>query len=141
MLETYRGIVHPNELDHMGHMNVQYYDGKFSDATFHLFAKIGMTNTYFQQKNRGMAAVQQNITYKAEAMVGDLLVCKTHILEVKDKIMRYAHHMFNSETGQLIAISEITGAHLDREIRKSCPFPDDIKALATASINTDAPTL
>ncbi len=25
MIESYRGVVYPSQLDHMGHMNVQWY--------------------------------------------------------------------------------------------------------------------
>jgi len=126
MLETYRGVVRPSQLDHMDHMNVQYYTAKFDEATWHWFSAVGLTNGYFNAENRGMAAVLQVTNYKAEARAGDLLICKTEMLEVKNKTIRFIHHMQNSETGILIATSELTAVHLDREVRKACPFPDDI---------------
>ncbi|MBL4731350.1 MAG: thioesterase family protein [Rhizobiaceae bacterium] len=128
MIETYRGVVRPAELDHMAHMNVQFYIGKFDEATWHLFSAAGLTNAYFQAENRGMAAVLQTTNYKAEAMAGDLLVCRSEILEVKDKTIRFIHHMTNPESGKLLATTELIAAHLDRNIRKSCLFPDHIKA-------------
>ncbi len=42
MIETYRGVIYPWNCDHMGHMNVQYYVGKFDEATWQLFAFLGM---------------------------------------------------------------------------------------------------
>ena len=126
MLETYRGVVRPTQLDHMGHMNVQYYTAKFDEASWHWFSALGLTNDYFNTENRGMAAVLQVTNYKAEAIAGDLLNCRTEMLEVKNKVIRFMHHMKNSETGVLIATSELTAAHLDRVARKACPFPDDI---------------
>ena len=58
---TYRGAVYPWHCDHIGHMNVMWYVGKFDEATWHLFAAVGLTPSYLRSGHRGMAAVQQNI--------------------------------------------------------------------------------
>ena len=41
--ETYRGAIYPWQCDHMGHMNVMWYVGKFDEATWNLFAALGVT--------------------------------------------------------------------------------------------------
>ena len=61
---TYRGTVYPWQCDHVGHMNIMWYVGKFDEANWNLFARIGLTPTYLRQSGHGMAAVQQNISYK-----------------------------------------------------------------------------
>lgn len=127
MIETYRGVVYPNQLDHMGHMNVQWYTAKFDEGTWHLFSSIGITSAYIRQNNKGMAAVEQTIKYKAEVLAGDLLVIKSRIIEIKDKSIRFIHTMYNAETGVELATSELVGIHLDRELRKACSLPDFIK--------------
>jgi acyl-CoA thioester hydrolase len=66
LLETYRGAVYPWHCDHMGHRNVMWYVGKFDEATWNLFASLGVTPAYLREQSRAMAAVQQNITYKRE---------------------------------------------------------------------------
>ena len=126
MIETYRGVVYPNQLDHMGHMNVQWYTAKFDEATWHLFASIGITSEYIKKNNKGMAAVEQNIKYKAEVMAGDLLVIKSRVIEVKAKILRFLHVMYNAETNQEVASSELVGVHIDRQERKSCLLPKSV---------------
>ncbi len=128
MIETYRGVVYPNQIDHMGHMNVQWYTAKFDEATWHLFSAVGITNKYIQDDQRGMAALEQITKYKSEVTAGELLVIKSKILEVKDKTLRFFHVMFNAETEKEIATSELLGVHLDRTKRKSCIFPKKIKA-------------
>jgi acyl-CoA thioester hydrolase len=50
----------------MGHMNVMWYVGKFDEATWNLFASLGVTPAYLREQSRALAAVQQNITYKRE---------------------------------------------------------------------------
>jgi acyl-CoA thioester hydrolase len=71
LTETYRGAIYPWHCDHMGHMNVMWYVGKFDEATWNLFAMLGVTATYLKENRRGMAAVQQNITYRREMRAGD----------------------------------------------------------------------
>jgi acyl-CoA thioesterase FadM len=34
LIDTYRGVVYPWHCDHMGHMNVMWYVGKFDEATW-----------------------------------------------------------------------------------------------------------
>lgn len=127
MIETYRGIVYPNHLDHMGHMNVQWYMAKFDEGTWHFLSMIGITSGYIRETNMGMAALEQRLQYKAEAMVGDLLIVKTRPLEITQKVVRFIHHMYNAETGQELASNECIGVHFDRNSRKSCPLPDAVR--------------
>lgn len=127
MIETYKGVVYPNQIDHMDHMNVQWYTAKFDEATWHLFSEVGITSNYIRKNNKGMAALEQITKYKSEVMSGDLLVIKSKIVEVKDKTVRFVHYMYNSETGIEVATSELLGVHLDKKERKACPLPEDIK--------------
>jgi len=126
MIETYRGVVRPNHLDHMGHMNVQWYTAKFDDATWHLFSALGLTPAYFEAENRGMAAVEQTTKYLAEAVAGDLLLCRSKVLAIGNKTVTFMHHMINADTDTKIATSELVAAHLDRGERKACPLPDAV---------------
>ena len=78
---TYRGAVYPWHCDHVGHMNVMWYVGKFDEATWNFFARLGLTPAYLRDAGRGMAAGQQNITYKRELLAGD-------VVEVVKKVRR-----------------------------------------------------
>lgn len=127
MIETYRGVVYPHHIDHMGHMNVKWHAAKFDEATWHLFSMTGISSSYIRENNKGMAAVEQTTKYKAEAVAGDLIVIKSKILEVTDKIIRFIHVMLNSETGMELSTSELVGVHFDRKKRKSCVIPEEIK--------------
>jgi len=125
-IETYRGVVYPWHCDHMGHMNVMWYTGKFDEATWSLFSHAGITATYLRDGERGMAAVQQNITYKREVGAGTVLFIRSAILEVRDRVMRFTHEMVDSETHEVVATSELTAVHFDRKARKACPLPAEM---------------
>ena len=129
-LITYRGTVYPWHCDHIGHMNVMWYVGKFDEATWHFFANLGLTPTYLRDSQRGMAAVQQNISYKREVMAGDIVEIASGLLEIRDKVVRFQHDMHNAENGEVVCSCELTAMHLDRRIRKSTAFEADIRAKA-----------
>src|SRR5690242_21713597 len=100
---TYKGTVYPWHCDHMGHMNVMWYVGKFDEATWHVFARIGVTPTYLRELQRGMAAVQQNITYRRELVAGDLIEIRSRLLDVRDKVIVFRHEMRNIEHDEIAA--------------------------------------
>ena len=127
---TYRGTVYPWHCDHVGHMNIMWYAGKFDEANWNLFARIGLTPTCFRESGRGMAAFQQNIIYKRELLAGDIVEVKSIVLEVRDKSIRFRHEMRNAETGEVAAVCEITAVHMDREARKSTAFAGAIRRSA-----------
>ena len=69
----------------MGHMNVMWYTGKFDEASWVFLSHLGLTRSVLRGRNRMMAAVQQNITYKRELLAGDIITIRSGILELKEK--------------------------------------------------------
>ncbi|MBV9072072.1 MAG: acyl-CoA thioesterase [Acidobacteria bacterium] len=131
---TYKGVVYPWHCDQMGHMNVMWYTGKFDEATWNLLAELGLGRSYMEERNCGMVAVQQNTSYKKELVAGDLIEIRSAVLEVREKVIRFQHEMRNTQTGEVAALTELTGVHLDRKTRRSCPLPDNARAAAAARI-------
>lgn len=132
VIETYRGIVHMSQLDHMGHMNVQFYTAKFDEAAWHLFAALGLDLKYMNDTNTGMAAVEQTTKYMAELMAGDLLVIKSEVLELKEKTIRFKHYMYRLGDNVLSSTTELVGVHMDREVRKSVVLPQFVSEKVAA---------
>jgi acyl-CoA thioester hydrolase len=127
---TGRGTVYPWHCDHMGHMNVMWYVGKFDEATWQMFTLLGLTPTFLQERERGMAAVQQELSYHRELRAGAVISVYSRIVEVREKVIRFTHDMYNDETHELAATTTITGVHLDTRLRKACALPDDARARA-----------
>ena len=125
-LETYRGVVYPWHLDQIGHMNVQFYTARFDEGTWHFFAAIGITPTYLKANRRGMAAVDQHTQYKQELHAGDLIRITSELIEMKQKAIRFRHRMYNAETGEEVAVSELVGVHIDADTRRATAFPAEI---------------
>ena len=136
LIETYRGAVYPWHCDHMGHMNVMWYVGKFDEATWHLLSHVGLTPKWLRDNNRGMVAVDQRISYQRELVAGDVLVVRSGILEVSDKKIRFFHEMRNAVSDEVAAITLFIGLHLDTVSRKSAAMPGDVVACARELIVT-----
>jgi len=132
MIETYRGAVYPWHCDHMGHMNVMWYVGKFDEATWNLFSQLGVTPALLRENARAMAAVQQNITYKRELLSGDVVAVRSGMLKIRDKVAKFVHEMRDAQTGEVSAVCVLTAVHMDSNARKSTAFPADIAARAKA---------
>jgi len=123
---TYRGMVYPWHCDHMNHMNVMWYVGKFDEATWNLIASLGLTSARLRDTQRGMVAVRQETSYKRELVAGDLVTIRSGLLEVREKVIRFFHQMRNEVTGELAAVTVLTGVHIDTQTRRSCVFPADV---------------
>jgi acyl-CoA thioester hydrolase len=112
----------------MGHFNVMFYVGKFDEATWHLMAAIGITPSYMRDEKRGMAGVQQNVTYKRELFAGAIVEIRSHILSIGERKIVWVHEMRDAENGDVCAICELTAVHIDRDKRRATPFPPEIRS-------------
>ncbi len=133
--ETYRGVVYPWQMDHMGHMNVQYYTARFDEATWQLNAALGLTPKFFRLNRRGMAAVEQRTLYKRELHAGDLIHITSELLAMKGKKARFLHHMYRTDSGEEVATSELVGVFIDTEKRCAVEFPDEILRTGAAALS------
>ena len=131
---TYRGSVYPAQCDHMGHMNVMWYVGKFDEATWNFFTGLGISPSFLRDNARGMAAVDQHITYTSELVAGDIITIHTRLVEMAAKVIKFRHEMYNGETGDAVAATDLIAIHTDTKTRKSTAFPDHIIANGAARL-------
>jgi acyl-CoA thioester hydrolase len=127
---TYRGVVYPWHCDHVGHMNVMWYVGKFDEATWNLFHRLGLTRRYLQEQQRGMAAVDQRIEYRRELLAGDVVSVRSRVLELHSRKIRFHHEMRSDDAGEIAAQTTLLAVHMDARQRRACAFPDGVAALA-----------
>ncbi len=127
---TYRGTVYPWQCDHMGHMNVMWYVGKFDEAIWNVFARIGLTPSVLREGRRGMAAVEQTIRYRRELLAGDVVAVRSHVTAVGEKAITIRHELVNVERDEVAATMDVVGVHLDTVARKAVPLPPPVAARA-----------
>ena len=123
---TYRGTVYPWHCDHMGHMNVMWYVGKFDEAVWNLFLEIGLTPSYLRSQDRGMAALKQSLEYIRELRPGDVVHVRSSVIGLGEKVLTVRQTMTHAEEGGVAATMEAVAAHLDTRLRKAMAFPQPV---------------
>lgn len=123
MVETARGTVHEWQRDHMGHINVRAYMEFFEEACWQFYAMLGLTASKLRSGEVHLAAVQQNISYQKELYPGDTIAVRSGVLELREKVLRFRHELYNTENGEVASTCEFTVVCLDPQARKSRPFP------------------
>lgn len=126
MIETYRGVVTPSEIDLMGHMNVKFYSEKFDQATWRFFNAIGITVQYIEKEKKGCVAVEITASYRKELFAGSPVSIKTGLLDIAGKKIRLLHTMYDDQAEEIAATCELLGVHFDLARRKSLEFPPHI---------------
>jgi acyl-CoA thioester hydrolase len=127
---TYRGMVYPWQCDHMGHMNVMWYTGKFDEACWQLLSMLGLNPTRFARDGTGLAAVEQHTQYKRELRAGQAVTIQSALLEVKDKSIHMLHKMIDDASGEVAATTVVVGVHIDATLRKAISIPEDVRERA-----------
>ncbi|MBX8638203.1 MAG: thioesterase family protein [Thermoplasmata archaeon] len=123
---THLSVIYPWQIDHMDHVNVQFYAALFDQATWSFFSEYGITRDYLLGTKRGMAALVQHTEYKHELFAGSVIEIMSRLNSVSAKTVTFAHNMYLRPDHILVATTELTGVHMDRQKRKSIQFPDDI---------------
>ena len=131
---TYLGTIYPWHCDHMGHMNAMWYVGKFDEATWQLFASVGLHSSRLRQEGIGLAAVEQRIEYKRELLAGDVISIRSSFQEVREKVVLFSHEMMNQETQEVAARTFLTGVCLDLKTRRAKPLPADARERIAAGL-------
>ena len=137
---TYRGTVYPWHCDHMGHMNVMWYVGKFDEALWSFLVQFGLTPGWLREHGRGMAAVEQTIRYVRELHPGDVVLVRSRVLELRERVLRVEQTMFDAATDEVAASIQVTAVHLDTAARRAVAFPAEIAARIAASLSATPAT-
>jgi len=127
---TYRGTVYPSQCDHMGHMNVTGYVGKFDEASWRLLLTLGLTPERLRREGIGMAAVEQHIEYRRELFAGDVVTIRSSVLDVTEKSIKLIHEMTNDGRAEIAATTTVVGIHLDMTTRRARALPADVRGRA-----------
>jgi len=128
-IETWRGIVAPEHIDLMGHMNVAWYAAHFSEATLKLFEMIGIDERTIREQQLGMAALEQHLRYIEELFAGTPLLIRSAVTAMGGKSLCFVHEMYRSGAAERLAAQcEFTAVCFDLRRRSSCPIPDAVRA-------------
>jgi acyl-CoA thioester hydrolase len=127
-IETYRNIVSPAELDHLGHMNVQYYFAAIGGGITSFQIALGLTPSDMRDGRRlAFVVVHGDTNFRAELRAGDVIRLETGVTEVANKTATFHHRMINVEKDILSFETHFKCILMHLETRKAVEIPDDIR--------------
>ena len=117
LIDTYRGYVSLQECDEMGHMNIQHYVGKASDAHFNLRAALGLGYEHQAREHTTYVALEHHIRFHRELRTSDLVLIRSGIVEMRDKTMRVYQEVREILDDRLAATLTLDVGHFDLDKR------------------------
>ena len=132
LIDTYRGYVSLAECDEMGHMNIQHYVGKASDAHFNLRAALGLGYEHQAREHTTYVALEHHIRFHRELRASDLVLIRSGIVEVREKTMRVYQEAREILDDRLAATLVLDVGHFDLDKRKLTPWPAHVRKKAKA---------
>lgn len=130
---TYRGTVGADELDRLGHMNVQHYMGRISQAGFAVMEKLGLGEATAHGR-KALSMLRCEIDFRRELTEGETARIETTMLTVGTKSLTFGHRLIVEPSGALAMEAKIVAVCIDLDARKSVPLPDEVAATARALI-------
>lgn len=138
--ETYRGSVAAWECDQYGHMNVQFYTARISDAAASVMLAAGFGQDAFKVRKLGIAAVNAETRFVAELHAGDLIRMESGVTLAEGKKIKFHHRVYNAETGALCMQADVLALCFDLQARKSVALPADLEeGFKRVHVAADAP--
>jgi len=136
-LETYRGIVMPEQVDAFGHMGTTHYMAMFTEALGQLYGQCGFPIPQLLADGSVLVAVEQTIRYQRELRALEMVTIESAFLHVGEKSARLRHRMLKGPAGELCATFEQVSVHFSLTERRSTGIPPAMRAQITAHLVAD----
>jgi acyl-CoA thioester hydrolase len=127
-LETFRSMVSPAELDHLSHMNAQYYFAAVGSGITAFQIELGLTPSDMREGRRlAFAAVHGDTNFRAELKAGDVIRLDTAVTEIGNKTATFHHRLFNVEKQALSCETHLKCVLMNLDKRRAVEIPEDVK--------------
>ncbi|WP_373086333.1 thioesterase family protein [Sneathiella sp.] len=130
LIPGYRGTVNAWECDQMGHMNVQFYSAKCSQAFGHLQNALGLSPAQIREDKKGLTISSVRIQFKSELHAGSVLHGFCGIREVKGEVIHGFIHLFDTAFYKLSSVFEFTAHYTDLISSEALPLPAKVRKRA-----------
>ena len=133
-METNRTVVFPNQCDHLGHMNVRFYAHAFDDASFHAWARIGITFEAMHAEGAVTVVAHTGTDFIHEVTAGSLIKVETAFIELGTNSTTYHQRLVNAENGELHANQKVVEVFFDLKTRQSVAMPAGFREKIEAAL-------
>jgi acyl-CoA thioester hydrolase len=119
--------IEPQWIDYNGHLNMAYYNVMFDRAIDELWLVLGIGPDYKKARNLSTFTAECHVRYLREIHLGDPVQISVFLLGSDEKRLHTFEEMRHATEGWLSATSENMTMHVDMGLRKTAPFPPDIR--------------
>ena len=133
-METHRTVVFPALCDHLGHMNVRYYAHAFDDASFHAWARIGITFKAMHAAGAVTVVAHTETDFVLEITAGSLIKVESAFVKLGTKSTTYRQRLVDAENGELYANQRVVEVFFDLKTRKSVAMPAGFREKIEAAL-------
>jgi len=123
----HREVIPETYIDIMGHVNIRHYLALFDEGGWKFFASIGMDENYYRENHAGGFALRHFITYVNEVRVGETVAVHIRFLAHSEKRIHFMGFLVNETTQAVAATLEALGTHADMKIRRTSPYPQQLR--------------
>ena len=135
--------IEPQWIDYNGHLNMAYYNVMFDRAIDELWLVLGIGPAYKKARNNSTFTAECDVRYLREVHLGDPVQISVYLLAADEKRLHTFEELRHARDGWLSATSENMTIHVDMGLRKTAPFPPDIRehiaSVAKAHANIPRP--
>ena len=121
---AYQSAVRDEWIDYNGHLHDASYAIVLSEANEVLLAALGLSAEYQARTGRSMYTVESHIRYLAPTGRGDRLTAASFLVSADPKRLR-VHTALTRGDGTVVATGEHLYLHVDNELGRVTPMPDD----------------
>jgi acyl-CoA thioester hydrolase len=130
--------IEPQWIDYNGHLNMAYYNVMFDRAIDELWLVLGIGPAYKTTRNFSTFTAECHVRYLREIHLGDPVQISIFLLGADDKRLHTFEEMRHATEGWLSATSENMTVHVDMGLRKTAPFPPDVRATIEGLVKAHA---
>ncbi len=120
--------IDPSWIDYNGHLNMAYYNVMFDRAIDELWLKLGIGPAYMKTRQGSTFTAECHVRYLREIHLGDPVQVSILLVGADEKRLHTFEELRHADEGWLSATSENMTIHVDMAVRKTAPFPPDIRA-------------
>ncbi len=122
----YRTEVTPDQIDHLGHMNVQFYGAHARTGADHLLTQIGVRG----DEGRALIGRDVYVRHHREQLVGAPLEVRGGVLDVSAARVRLYEELRNSDSDEVAATFVMTFDLADRSTGALVELADEVLVAA-----------
>jgi acyl-CoA thioester hydrolase len=124
----YEVTIPPEYEDVNGHMSIGHYMVIHDQTATPFYASLGMDESYFTERRRGIMDVEHHLHYLAEVLVGDVVAVHSRMLERSEKAVHGMWFMLDRTRERLANTLEWVTLHVDLDARRAAPFAPEVTA-------------